>query len=103
MKEFKGTKGDWSVNYNSYSVILQKSDDVLKDVDLYRHQYTDLRELDYNAKLISAAPELLEALQNIMDFPEDDLIGWSEESFTTITLKGSDFKKAIEAINKALD
>jgi hypothetical protein len=56
MKEFKGTKGDWSYRSNGmFFEILPYVGTVLTS-DLFEEQHS-------NAKLIAAAPDLLEALQ----------------------------------------
>ncbi len=103
MKKFKGTKGEWKVypvtvqSSNNFSVSVNKEglicvgvpDKKSKDgntaVSLCGNG--NLKEVQYNAKLIAAAPKLLKALQSIL------LNGHSEKSVI----------KAEEAINKALN
>lgn len=51
-------------------------------------------------KLKKAAPDLLEALQSILDFPKDDLKEWRKEGFTTITLDYKLIDQALKAIEK---
>lgn len=86
MSEFKGTPGPWflggvedgkrSINTGSYFIAL---------VD-------EGSSREANAKLISAAPELLDALQELVFLYEHD------EGCREIT----EYKRAKEAINKAL-
>lgn len=55
-----------------------------------------------NARLIAAAPELLEALENLMDYPKEDLIQWASKSENvTMTFTSKQIAAAIAAINKA--
>ena len=59
MKEFKGTKGEWKLVHES-QVAFSQEDFSTKDCDLYEHQYDSFDEMRANAKLIAAAPYLLE-------------------------------------------
>ena len=99
MKEFKGTKGEWK-----YSEIMNFSDTLVSYIETDKKPISQLRgcltgeeaEALANAKLIAAAPELLEALQ--------ELIYFNERTFTGM---GQDYTKMIskseQAINKALN
>ena len=101
MKEFKGTK-DFEINIQSDKRVILNSTSQEDDVDIWA--FDDLEVANANAKIFKAAPKLLEALQGFTDFPEEDLKEWSEsESLITITVSGTDFKKAMAAISKALD
>ena len=72
MKEFKGTKGMWQYKYfdntrltHSCVIYSQNGDNVCKMV----RNDSDSKDTEIaNAKLISAAPDLLEALQNLSDW-----------------------------------
>lgn len=96
MKEFKGTPGPWIVGFvNSNDDIWIMNDDS-SSVAIAESKTGDgyLWSPDTvvkNANLIAAAPELLEALQIILDPVTTYLPSTSEES-----------KKAWAAINKAL-
>lgn len=66
MKEFKGTKGDWKV----------KTDPDYSDTYYLKGDLSPtFGESFYNAKLISAAPDLLEALQKFMSLHTDEMEG----------------------------
>lgn len=54
--EFKGTKGNWTVSI---------SDEEYNLFQLKEYDYS-IKEEEYNAQLISKAPELLEMLQKIL-------------------------------------
>lgn len=72
MSEFKGTRGPWRVSEMRGDLIdIRHSDEGIGAISLnLAHvvaRKTWLKEAEANAKLIAAAPELLEALQEIMD------------------------------------
>jgi len=77
--EFKGTSGPWIMGGISGRLITTEDNVIIADVDTKS-----------NAKLIAAAPDLLEALQLIRDTYTDGQI--SEQHIKVIN----------EAINKAL-
>jgi hypothetical protein len=57
-----------------------------------------------NAKLIAAAPDLLEALQWLMDYPEKDLQQWASDSQPVVmTFTAVHIAKARAAIKKATE
>lgn len=78
MKDFKGTKGEWNFTIQEKEgVISIHTGDSPDDIDLGNERYkdpticgiwyADLAESTANAKLISAAPDLLKALQSIVN------------------------------------
>lgn len=62
MKEFKGTPGPWAVDWSDFAVV-GKDGKGVADFDYGRF---DDDEDCLNAILIAAAPDLLEALQNMV-------------------------------------
>lgn len=61
MSEFKGTKGEWKHILGSWYVDhIESNGNIVADI---RNVSNNLDEINANAKLISCAPELLQALQ----------------------------------------
>ncbi|WP_368742965.1 hypothetical protein [Enterobacter asburiae] len=58
MKEFNGTPGEWNYNHARGEVI-SKSEGLIAELVVNGHE-------DNNGSLLAAAPDLLEALQNIV-------------------------------------
>lgn len=93
MNEFKGTPGPWFWDAEGLGN---------KDIIVFGREYPIDMTSKENKALITAAPELLEALQGIMSlFPviEDD--GTGRVGFTTETIQKLNTAQA--AIAKALD
>ena len=93
--EFKGTKGEWELGGNTVDGILisarhpQNRD--ICTVWKYDHSFLEKQEAQANAKLIAAAPELLEALQNILIAIDSEKVILAEE-----------YEMGVKAIEKAL-
>jgi len=89
--EFKGTKGKWKANKEyGYDFDIEKEGD---GGNICWLGFTDYaHEQESNAKLIAAAPELLEALQELMDQQSTD-------TYEPLLLAQ---RKAQDVINKAL-
>ena len=99
--EFKGTKGEWISRHNgSYMEVNRKEDFEdgkrlsisvmvfnVKDGECI---FDGTYEAEANAHLIAAAPELLNALQDLVRFCEDNNVG-------------AELEYAKDAINKALN
>ncbi|NDV46272.1 hypothetical protein D0T49_04360 [Paludibacter sp. 221] len=97
MKQFKGTQGEWESAAIDLADYKQVSIGSGKKVICHLHIENEIsEEVKSNAQLIAAAPELLEALQHIVDYEErmrannDPKIG------------NGHFNKAKQVINKAL-
>jgi len=69
MKEFKGTKGEWTMRpdfrepkiINEFGKVIFIHNQDCFDIDDENHVYYSHNKMMCNAKLIAAAPELLEA------------------------------------------
>ena len=112
MEKFRGTKGKWIVKPNSHFIEVIREENFGSDnndnrlltanVMLYAYDSFDdkhLSEENYaNAHLMAAAPELLEALQEMNE--------WCKSLTDSSNNKGDGLKpiidKADKAINKAL-
>tara|TARA_R110000823_G_C15626091_1_gene468147 strand:+ start:26 stop:373 length:348 start_codon:yes stop_codon:yes gene_type:complete len=114
--EFKGTKGEWVVKdlvsgleteifCGKIRIAQSKHYNNGKEGDENYFKNDPLeKEGVENAKLIAAAPELLDALKVFVNFPKEDLEGWIDEGApVTMTVQSADLYKALNAINKALN
>ena len=102
MKEFKGTKGAWTISSNgvytnehgakvmAIDFIGDSSEDC---IELYANLDNNEEELRANAKLIASAPDLLELCL---------LVNNSFGGGNVITFSEQDIKDFQQAINKAL-
>lgn len=84
MKEFKGTPGDWNYSHARGEVV-SKSEGLIAELVVNGHE-------DNNGSLIAAAPDLLEALQQLLEdvYSNNDVV------------LGYRVNKARAAISKAL-
>lgn len=98
MKEFKGTKGEWKVEYDNSnyceSYLIETDKEHVCTID-FGYNDNNLEVVNCNAKLIAAAPDLLEALQMFVD--AEQLTGVDH-----IVLSDKAYVKANKAIEKAL-
>ncbi|NHA25147.1 hypothetical protein GWK88_14935 [Enterobacter roggenkampii] len=84
MKEFKGTPGEWNYSHARGEVV-SKSEGLIAELVVNGQE-------DNNGSLIAAAPDLLEALQELVFLYEHD------EGCRDLT----EYKRAKAAISKAL-
>jgi hypothetical protein len=71
--EFKGTKGKWEVsNKKTYGRQMVDLGEFKGSIDIWYHNGDSMtkEEAFFNAKLISCAPEMLEALIKMCEFHE---------------------------------
>lgn len=87
MKEFKGTPGPWNYCADEPDWVTDSNDNIA--VARVTRYNADAEDQHANAKLIAAAPELLEALIKLVDIVDDMVHGPSTDA-------------AHAAINKAL-
>ena len=107
MKDFKGTPGPWTVKDYGHALAIEcKVDNIEHTVVTDHFCYPDFKqhgsiEKLANAHLVSSAPDLLEALQNLVNLHLCEQEGISSGKPTSaMWLEAVD--KAQEAIDKAL-
>tara|TARA_R110002153_G_scaffold155585_1_gene307654 strand:+ start:632 stop:916 length:285 start_codon:yes stop_codon:yes gene_type:complete len=90
--EFKGTKGDWYVDKNAMTVTTKELVDGDIVCDAPEGFIESMENWKANAKLIAAAPDLLEALKkSVISMKLADEVEFADEIY-----------QAEEVINKAL-
>ena len=105
MKEFRGTKGEWvRINTSNRVMIHVGEHKAICDVWGSSVSSVNHKEMIANAKLIAAAPELLEALQNCLETFKilDDTIESISDHQTYFNATRNSMEVAKNAINKAL-
>lgn len=96
-KKFKGTKGKWeyhliSSNASVYHCIKSKDGKTICLISLKEHLYS---EVECNAQLVAAAPELLGALIELVEV-------FNREKLSQSQFQSKAIEQAEKAINKAL-
>lgn len=98
-KQFRGTKGKWEYTNKSNTLFsIGSSGTTFAEVYL-PFDADDITEAEANAKLIAAAPDMLEALQSIIEYwntPQSGSLSLHDHITHSLYL-------AEKAINKALE
>ncbi len=98
MENLKHTKGEWTATMDDvYSLEDCVIGNIICDAPKSNKSYENW---EANAKLISAAPDLLESLIQLIDFPIEDIEHYKKYG-VTLTLNELQYNKIINAINKA--
>jgi hypothetical protein len=95
--EFKGTKGEWVVCDSAMTVSTTADIEGNIICDAPTAWDESMENWESNAKLIAAAPDLLEALQNLLDLCD------TEDSHGRLVVKDNKKAAARKAISKALE
>lgn len=95
MNEFKGTCGPWNYHDDEPDWVTDSSDNIA--VARVTRYNTDANAQHANAKLIAASPDLLSALQQLLEIYDDQ----SGKVWTTSSKRRA-MDNARSAVNKAL-
>ena len=87
--EFKGTKGEWCIEYHDVGAAIGREDLDYQIADVYGYNHSECKA---NAKLIAAAPNLLESLQRWVKFADSQNLNY----------ESSMVRESKKAIEKAL-
>ena len=107
--EKKFTKGNWNISDDTSECYLVKSDDGGLIAFVYDGDIDDeaihMDVVQANAKLIAAAPDMLEALTNILKIVEDSegVAGYHLNGDTAKWDEFDEVTNAIKTINKATE
>lgn len=87
MSEFKGTKGKWNYEVvKNSSCKISIADTSFAEIYL-PHNADDITEMQYNALLISKAPEMLEMIQILLGDIEKGPVKWTRQEKITMARK----------------
>ena len=101
MSKEKWTKGPWVVDQGAKVYCEDSTGSIVAQCDDFSFVFRDDGEQEANAHLISAAPDMYEALKVFADCVEQIDEEESDEEWAKFRLLVKDFRKASKALAKA--
>ena len=101
MSESKHTPGPWKVSPTDDTVVIDATGAEVAAIDGDYNDPDTWPQMEANARLIAAAPDLLDALQNLLDEAEDVFVCMADATGIDRHNYPSAFKAARAALAKA--